>query len=78
MSQAIIVTGDRDLLQVVEDKIWVLTSGRKFSDTIIYDRPKVRERYQLEPRPTDRPERRWSETNRTTSPACTAWAKRAR
>ena len=47
--QTLIVTGDRDLLQVVEDKIWVLTSGRKFSDTIIYDPQKVRERYDLPP-----------------------------
>ncbi|HEY54316.1 MAG TPA: DNA polymerase I [Caldilineae bacterium] len=48
--QTVIVTGDRDLLQVVEDKIWVLTSGRKFSDTIIYDPQKVQERYGLSPR----------------------------
>jgi len=47
--QTIIVTGDRDLLQVVEDRIWVLTSGRKFSDTIIYDPPRVQKRYGLPP-----------------------------
>ncbi len=46
--QAIIVTGDRDLLQVVENRIWVLTSGRKFSDTIIYDPARVEKRYQLQ------------------------------
>ena len=47
--QTLIVTGDRDLLQVGEDKSWVLTSGRKFSDTIIYDPQKVQERYGLPP-----------------------------
>ena len=47
---SLITTGDRDLLQVVDEKIWVLTSGRKFSDVIIYTPQKVRERYQLEPR----------------------------
>jgi DNA polymerase-1 len=47
---SLITTGDRDLLQVVDEKIWVLTSGRKFSDVIIYTPEKVRERYQLSPR----------------------------
>lgn len=47
---SLITTGDRDLLQVVDDKIWVLTSGRKFSDVIIYTPEKVRERYKLSPR----------------------------
>jgi DNA polymerase-1 len=46
---ALITTGDRDLLQVVDEKIWVLTSGRKFSDVIIYTPEKVRERYHLDP-----------------------------
>ncbi|RME80610.1 MAG: DNA polymerase I [Caldilineae bacterium] len=46
---SLIVTGDRDLLQVVDDKIWVLTSGRRFSDTIIYTPEKVIERYGLPP-----------------------------
>ena len=32
----LIVTGDRDILQVVDDHIHVLTSGRFFSDTILY------------------------------------------
>jgi len=45
----LIVTGDRDLLQIVNDRIWVLTSGRRFSDTIIYTPDKIRERYHLEP-----------------------------
>ena len=33
---SMIVTGDRDILQVVDDHIRVLTSGQKFSDTIMY------------------------------------------
>lgn len=46
---SLIVTGDRDLLQTVNEYIHVLTSGRKFSDTILYDTARVRERYDLDP-----------------------------
>ena len=45
----LIVTGDRDALQLVDDKITVLTSGRRFSDTKRYTPEKVREKYELEP-----------------------------
>ncbi|MCX7707163.1 MAG: DNA polymerase I [Anaerolineae bacterium] len=45
----LIVTGDRDILQVVDDKVRVLTSGRQFSDTIIYDPATVQEKYGLRP-----------------------------
>jgi DNA polymerase-1 len=45
----LIVTGDRDIVQVVDDHVSVLTSGRKFSDTIIYDPPTVQEKYGLRP-----------------------------
>ena len=45
----VIVTGDRDALQLVDDHITVLTSGRRFSDTLHYTPDKVRERYGLEP-----------------------------
>lgn len=44
-----IVTGDRDIVQVVSDKTSVLTSGRKFSDTIVYNPETVRERWGLAP-----------------------------
>ncbi len=44
---ALIVTGDRDILQVVSDRIRVLTSGRQFSDTIIYDPAAVAAKYGL-------------------------------
>jgi DNA polymerase I len=45
----LIVTGDRDALQLVDDQITVLTSGRRFSDTIRYTPELVREKYGLEP-----------------------------
>ncbi|MFZ2362249.1 MAG: DNA polymerase I [Anaerolineae bacterium] len=44
-----IVTGDRDIVQVVSDKTSVLTSGRKFSDTIVYTPETVQERWGLAP-----------------------------
>lgn len=47
--EVLIVTGDRDALQLVDDHIKVLTSGRKFSDTIVYDREAVKQRYGLCP-----------------------------
>ena len=46
---ALIVTGDRDILQIVDEHIHVLTSGRQFSDTIIYDPAAVQEKYGLRP-----------------------------
>jgi DNA polymerase-1 len=46
---SIIVTGDRDILQVVNDDITVLTSGRQFSDTIMYTPELVEEKYGLRP-----------------------------
>jgi DNA polymerase I len=45
----LIVTGDRDILQVVDDHITVLTSGRFFSDTIYYTPESVKAKYGLEP-----------------------------
>mgnify|MGYP006278882495 CR=1 FL=1 len=47
--QVLIVTGDRDALQLVDDQITVLTSGRRFSDTIRYTPEKVMEKYELTP-----------------------------
>ena len=45
----LIVTGDRDILQVVDDHIHVLTSGRFFSDTILYTPESVKAKYGLDP-----------------------------
>ncbi|MCL4504428.1 MAG: DNA polymerase I [Chloroflexi bacterium] len=41
----ILVTGDRDALQLVQPHITVLTSGRSFDDTIVYDEAEVLARY---------------------------------
>lgn len=48
--ETLIVTGDRDIVQCVTDRVHVLTSGRKFSDTIVYTPETVRERWGLAPR----------------------------
>jgi DNA polymerase-1 len=46
----LIVTGDKDALQLVDDHTRVLTSRWRFSDTVTYDLVGVRDRYQgLEP-----------------------------
>ena len=45
----LIVTGDRDLLQLVDQHTRVLTSRRRFSDTVIYDVKGVQQRYGLSP-----------------------------
>ncbi|MDM8528022.1 DNA polymerase I [Anaerolineales bacterium HSG24] len=46
---ALIVTGDRDAFQLIKPDINVVTSGRKFSDRILYDEEKVQERYGVTP-----------------------------
>jgi len=45
----LIVTGDRDLLQLVDERVHVLTSRRRFSDTVVYDHDGVKQRYGLTP-----------------------------
>lgn len=45
----VIVTGDRDALQLVDEHVTVLTSGRRFSDTLRFDPQAVREKTGLEP-----------------------------
>lgn len=44
-----IVTGDLDALQLVNDDVFVLTSKRGVSETVLYTPDRVRERYGLEP-----------------------------
>ena len=44
-----IVTGDLDALQLVNEDVFVLTSKRGVSETILYTPERVRERYGLEP-----------------------------
>jgi len=45
----LIVTGDTDAFQLVDERVQVLTSGRRFSDTIVYDHEAILQRYGLEP-----------------------------
>jgi DNA polymerase-1 len=47
--QSIIVTGDLDTLQLVNDKVFVYTFRRGLQDRVIYDREKTRERFEIEP-----------------------------
>ncbi|MEK7539727.1 MAG: DNA polymerase, partial [Patescibacteria group bacterium] len=47
--QSIIVTGDMDTLQLVDDNTRVYTMRKGISDTIMYDAKAVMERYGLEP-----------------------------
>ena len=47
--EVIIVTGDLDTLQLVNDKVKVCTYHKGFQETVIYDRDKVIERYGLTP-----------------------------
>ncbi|MEA3375206.1 MAG: DNA polymerase I [Chloroflexota bacterium] len=42
----LVVTGDMDLLQLVDERTRVLTSRWRFSDTVIYDVERVKERYE--------------------------------
>jgi len=48
--ETLIVTGDTDTFQLIDDHTRVLTSRRSFSDTIVYDQAGVEERYGLQPR----------------------------
>jgi len=47
--QSVIVTGDLDTLQLIDDKVSVYTFRRGLQDRIIYDREKTRERFEIEP-----------------------------
>jgi DNA polymerase-1 len=48
--ETIIVTGDLDILQLVDNKISVYTMKRGLTNTIIYNRDKVVERYDFPPK----------------------------
>ncbi|MDI7276899.1 MAG: 5'-3' exonuclease H3TH domain-containing protein, partial [Anaerolineae bacterium] len=47
--EVLILTGDTDALQLVQPGVKVLTSGRRFRDTVIYDVEGVEKRYGLRP-----------------------------
>jgi DNA polymerase-1 len=48
--EIIIVTGDRDTLQLVQPGVKIYTPGKSFSDVVYYDEKAVREKYGLQPR----------------------------
>lgn len=45
----IIITGDLDTLQLIDDKTKVYTMSRGLSDSVLYGAPQVKERYNLAP-----------------------------
>jgi DNA polymerase-1 len=47
--EVMILTGDRDALQLVDDHISVLATGRGVTDTVLYTPEAVRERYGVDP-----------------------------
>ncbi len=49
ISETIIVSGDRDELQLVNDKVKVYLPGRTMGEVTIYDTKKVEDRYGLKP-----------------------------
>jgi len=44
-----IVTGDKDIMQLVNDKVFVYSPGNKFSGPIVYDQRKVYEKWSVTP-----------------------------
>jgi DNA polymerase-1 len=46
---SVVVTGDRDALQIVDDDIWVMATGRGISEVKIYTPAAVVERYGITP-----------------------------
>jgi len=49
LDEIIIVSGDKDSLQLVSDKVKVYLPGRTMADTILYDVLRVKNRFGLEP-----------------------------
>jgi DNA polymerase-1 len=49
-SEIFIVTGDRDALQLVDDRVSVIANRKGISDIIIYDSGGVKDKYGVEPR----------------------------
>ncbi len=47
--ETIIVTGDKDMLQMVSERVKVLSSRKSITDTIIYDKERVIEKMGVEP-----------------------------
>ncbi len=49
VDEIIVVSGDKDILQLVDEKIKVLTTKKGLSETVLYDIAGVRERFGVEP-----------------------------
>jgi len=49
VDEIVVVSGDKDILQLVDDKIKVLATKKGLSETILYDREGVKERFGVEP-----------------------------
>ncbi len=47
--ETIVVTGDRDTLQLVRPRVRIYTPGKSFSDVVYYDEKSVKEKYGLAP-----------------------------
>ena len=47
--QVVILTGDRDLLQLVDDQVYIRLAGQKLSEAIDYSPKLVKDKYQLDP-----------------------------
>ncbi|MEE8120581.1 MAG: DNA polymerase I [Anaerolineales bacterium] len=47
--EVIILTGDRDLLQLADDNVFIRLAGKKLSEAVDYGPKQVRTRYNLEP-----------------------------
>jgi len=47
--ETLIVTGDTDIFQLIDERTRVLISGRRFSDTVVYDEQGIEKRYGLKP-----------------------------
>ncbi|MCX5748958.1 MAG: DNA polymerase I [Candidatus Saganbacteria bacterium] len=48
--KAVIVTGDKDTFQLINDSINVLTAVKGITETMLYDSTKVKERFGIEPK----------------------------
>lgn len=47
--QVLVVTGDRDAFQLIDDNIKVMTTRRGITDIVIYDKAKLKERWGIKP-----------------------------
>jgi len=47
--KSVIVTGDRDMLQLVDDEVWVMANTKGITEVTIYTPQKVVERYGIKP-----------------------------